>query len=207
MSEHWCAKHKTAFFKKGRMDHYAHPIKDAQGNTIKDAKGKDLWCNEDDLTTDGPEPVSTSQPQVGPQNATQEERTEWAPHPKKQASIEAQNARTNLTSLCVAGKLADNAVLSKAEERLIFLLTATAGFPRGNPTDSIVSSPMVNEAVEQGGVVTKVTSSRFPHQGAFLTECWKTYKLQRPDLEEMLGAPITDETDFDKAWEKVENFK
>jgi len=37
---HWCAEHKTPFFKKGKMKNYAHPI--------KDEKGKDTgeWCNE-----------------------------------------------------------------------------------------------------------------------------------------------------------------
>ena len=34
---HWCVKHQTAFFKKGKMKGYAHPI----GDTGK-------WCNEEE---------------------------------------------------------------------------------------------------------------------------------------------------------------
>ena len=44
---HWCAKHKTPFFKKGNMKGYAHPIKDADG------KDTGEWCNEEER----PEPV------------------------------------------------------------------------------------------------------------------------------------------------------
>lgn len=34
-TEHWCSVHNTAFFKKGKMKNYAHPI-----------EGTDEWCNE-----------------------------------------------------------------------------------------------------------------------------------------------------------------
>ena len=39
MAEHWCKEHGVAFFKKGNMKGYAHPILDENG----DATG---WCNE-----------------------------------------------------------------------------------------------------------------------------------------------------------------
>jgi len=38
---HWCFKHSTEFFKKGKMKGYAHPIKDANGETTG-------WCNEEE---------------------------------------------------------------------------------------------------------------------------------------------------------------
>ena len=38
--EHWCAIHKTPFFKKGKMKAYAHPIKDEFGEDTGE------WCNE-----------------------------------------------------------------------------------------------------------------------------------------------------------------
>ena len=38
--KHWCAEHNTAFFKRGKMNSYAHPIE----GTKKD--GKSLWCYE-----------------------------------------------------------------------------------------------------------------------------------------------------------------
>lgn len=39
---HYCVIHKTAFFMKGKMKGYAHPITDAEGQTIG-------WCNEGDV--------------------------------------------------------------------------------------------------------------------------------------------------------------
>ncbi len=40
MAEHWCDIHKTKFFKTEKMSGYAHPVKDAGGETT-------AWCNED----------------------------------------------------------------------------------------------------------------------------------------------------------------
>jgi hypothetical protein len=37
---HWCSTHQTAFFKRGRMKGYAHPIKDDFGGDTSE------WCNE-----------------------------------------------------------------------------------------------------------------------------------------------------------------
>jgi len=37
---HWCAIHKTPFFKRGKMKTYAHPIKDEFGEETGE------WCNE-----------------------------------------------------------------------------------------------------------------------------------------------------------------
>ena len=39
-SQHWCKDHDTAFFMRGKMKSYAHPIKDAQGNDTGE------WCHE-----------------------------------------------------------------------------------------------------------------------------------------------------------------
>lgn len=39
-TQHWCKDHDTAFFKKGKMKSYAHPIKDAEGNDTGE------WCYE-----------------------------------------------------------------------------------------------------------------------------------------------------------------
>ena len=40
MAEHWCKEHGVAFFKKGNMKGWAHPIVDENGEST----GK--WCNE-----------------------------------------------------------------------------------------------------------------------------------------------------------------
>jgi hypothetical protein len=41
-----CPTHEgKVWFKKGNMTSYAHPIEDANGNTLKDQSGKNRWCN------------------------------------------------------------------------------------------------------------------------------------------------------------------
>lgn len=50
-SQHWCKEHNTAFFKRGKMKVYAHPIKGEDGNDT----GK--WCNM-------PEDKPKSQPKI-----------------------------------------------------------------------------------------------------------------------------------------------
>ena len=42
MAEHWCKEHKQAFFKKGKMKGYAHPILEVDGEPTGE------WCNEPD---------------------------------------------------------------------------------------------------------------------------------------------------------------
>jgi len=62
---------------------------------------------------------------------------------EKQASIEAQNARTNLTALCIAGKL------TEAEEtKLIMQLCSFAGIHYDT------EEPLVEAVKAQGGVET-----------------------------------------------------
>ncbi len=52
--EHWCEKHQTKFFKRGKMKGYAHPI----GDTGE-------WCNEDDQKQlETPPVVTTSKSNV-----------------------------------------------------------------------------------------------------------------------------------------------
>ena len=46
IQEHFCKEHNTEFFVRGSMKSFAHPLKDAAGNEIKDEKGKTIWCHE-----------------------------------------------------------------------------------------------------------------------------------------------------------------
>ena len=104
MSEHWCGVHKTKFFKTEKMKSYAHPVKDAEGNTSG-------WCNEE--ATSQAAPTERHEP---------EKPFEPAINQQKQASIESQNARTNLTNLAVAGRLDEG-----LEHALISQLCSFAG--------------------------------------------------------------------------------
>ena len=45
-SEHYCQKHGVNFFKKGKMQSFAHPVLDAEGKQTYDDKGKPVWCHE-----------------------------------------------------------------------------------------------------------------------------------------------------------------
>jgi hypothetical protein len=38
-TQHWCVKHNTEFYKRGKMKAYAHPVKDDKGTLVE-------WCNE-----------------------------------------------------------------------------------------------------------------------------------------------------------------
>lgn len=66
MADHFCVEHQQVWFKKGNMRRYAHPLKDASGNTTG-------WCNE---------PVQTNEPESEPQpkqNTWQDNRSEEIP--------------------------------------------------------------------------------------------------------------------------------
>ena len=45
VKEHWCSEHKTAFFKRGKMNAYAHPIGDTEE-----------WCHEHKEAQSSPQP-------------------------------------------------------------------------------------------------------------------------------------------------------
>ncbi len=56
-SQHWCAEHNIAFFKRGKMNAFGHPIKDAEG------KDTGKWCHEPSVPKPVPEtPQSTKKP-------------------------------------------------------------------------------------------------------------------------------------------------
>jgi hypothetical protein len=51
-TKHWCKEHNTAFYMKGKMKAFAHPVKDAAGTLVS-------WCNE-------PEPPKTTEAKKEP---------------------------------------------------------------------------------------------------------------------------------------------
>jgi len=183
-SGHYCTIHKTPFFKTKNMRGYAHPIKDASGNTVQGPDGKDLWCNEQEKA-DEHVVVDTT-----PATPAEVYHSNEPPiNREKQASIEQQNARTNLTQLAIAGLLPES-----EKQLLISQLLFIANIARGVPTGLV-------EAVQAaGGKVVKCGTKQFPNVGAFLNKCWTELKLQRPEVEAYLEMPITDTTDFDAAW-------
>jgi len=72
--EHWCEKHQTNFFKKGKMKSYAHPI-----DGSKDADGRSVWCYENSKAESSPDaPQSTREPGVEAKAAPVPEEAEAA---------------------------------------------------------------------------------------------------------------------------------
>ena len=70
MAEHWCKEHGVAFFKKGNMKGYAHPIVNENGEST----GK--WCNE-------------------PKEQAEKPQKQWIPSgksPEERISIERQKS-------------------------------------------------------------------------------------------------------------------
>lgn len=59
MAEHWCKEHQTAWFHKGRMKGYAHPIKDENGEDTRE------WCNEPE--SEGKVTQADTKPEYAPQ--------------------------------------------------------------------------------------------------------------------------------------------
>lgn len=59
-SEYYCQEHKTVWFKRGNMPHFAHPIKDDKGSAVVDgASGKPIWCNMPEKH-EAPKPATTT---------------------------------------------------------------------------------------------------------------------------------------------------
>ncbi len=82
MAKHFCIEHDTAFFKRGKMKGYAHPIQD------KDGEDTGEWCNEEEAETK-------------PDKQT--------PSTDTNSSTEAQVAIKEIGEDWRAGKLEDNA--------------------------------------------------------------------------------------------------
>ncbi len=95
MTEHFCVKHQTPFFKKGKMRGYAHPIVDEEGKPTGE------WCNEPD---EEPKPAKVQPAEKIPiPKDTKPEKSNLLPAPSREDSIESQTAYKGLIELMVAG--------------------------------------------------------------------------------------------------------
>ncbi len=102
MNEFHCTLHNTAFFKKGKMKRFAHPI----GDTGE-------WCN----MPEGQEPVKEAASPASPAPPAPITMTPelWAEKDRaKQDSIEKQVIFTGIMGAFTAGKLDGNAPIVKA---------------------------------------------------------------------------------------------
>lgn len=107
LKSHWCSIHNTAFFKKGKMKGYAHPIGDS-----------DEWCNEDESRLRD-EPKT---PGLAPQSTPGGSTTEVSPvapevadtPPKIRGIIELDWLRENMAKAKWTDKTALSWIRSKA---------------------------------------------------------------------------------------------
>lgn len=89
MAEHYCKEHQTAWFKKGKMKNYAHPVKDEQGEDTGE------WCNEPE---GGAKPEGSKPPKPDDMS-----KGDWAEKDMiHRSSIEAQTAFKGVIELIVA---------------------------------------------------------------------------------------------------------
>ena len=86
MAEHWCKEHKMAFFKKGKMKGFAHPICDEDGEPTGE------WCNK-------PKPENAPLPD-------QMSKDGWATKDANtRKSIERQTSLKCAIDLCLGDKI------------------------------------------------------------------------------------------------------
>lgn len=184
MSEHWCPIHNTAFFKKGNMKSYAHPMKDENGNTTG-------WCNE---------------PEKAEPKAEPKEDKPFIPaiNPEKQASIEAQNARTNLTNLLVAGKLTEASIkaLDPLETALVAQLCDRAGVAyRGfkDKQGEMVEPTRATDAEREAAAKTAKTITTLGKLRTEVAKLGEGYQTQA-EQEKVFGQPFDSIADFPGAY-------
>lgn len=91
MAEHWCKEHKQAFFKKGKMKGFAHPILDDDGEPTGE------WCNEPGVEGENGKPKGRSYGKSDKELAQQRQLEEAKRH-----SIEAQTALNRAVDFALA---------------------------------------------------------------------------------------------------------
>ena len=93
MAENWCSEHNVAFFKKGGMRGYAHPIQDENGEDTGE------WCNEDAKEVAKLEPQEAVTPPLQKDEPTPEQLKPFDP---TRTSIERQTSLKSAIEWCIA---------------------------------------------------------------------------------------------------------
>ncbi len=138
MAENWCSEHKTAWFKKGKMKGFAHPILDDEGNPTGE------WCNKPEEESKA---KSGEKYQPRPSGHTPEER----------ASIENQVRAKIIAELWISKTLDRDSVLV---HKLIDWLNALGEISISQAKISPVSKEAIPTTPPQPkGVVTATTGA------------------------------------------------
>jgi len=123
MAEHWCKEHQMAWFKKGKMRGYAHPILDEDGEKT------DNWCNE-------PKSEVESKPPESPRSGSTND------------SIESQVAFKGMIELIVADKIAANSPTGIAT--IVWAITRLGGKDVPNKVSTKETGRVSGEEIGQG---------------------------------------------------------
>jgi len=119
--KHWCSEHGVAFFKRGNMLGYAHPIKDEEGEDTGE------WCNEPEEKEESPKKQKAS-PET----------------PERQTSIETQNAYTGIVQLMVSKLVSKDEKLGQSA--LNYAQSKLANWSSmGEPPKTSKGEPMITD--------------------------------------------------------------
>ena len=121
MAEHWCQEHETAFFKKGAMKGYAHPIKNEVGETTG-------WCNED-------KPIHTVE-------KVAKEMAESKPQPTQRGRADSVMSKTDWSE--------KDRITRKSIERQTALKEANIRVPAGESSGKVIATAKLFEAYLEG---------------------------------------------------------
>ena len=102
MDEMWCKEHQQAWFKKGKMKSFAHPILDDEGNPTGE------WCNK-------PQESETEL------THTDTKERQFKQDPAKQRSIENQKAIDCAVNLCIGSQIEVSEILKYAKDFANFI--------------------------------------------------------------------------------------
>ncbi len=151
---HYCEEHQTAYFKRGKMKGFAHPIEDENGNPTGQ------WCNEGAVVEVGNEPNTEKGEQA---ERKPQRQTPTAPDAKSR-SIERQVALKASVELAVAKIIPPTDILAKAE--------TFYGFIAGEITvdvikvaESIIKPPVQSLGTKEGDEFAIWLAENMPKKG------------------------------------------
>lgn len=183
---HYCELHDIAFFKRGKMRRYAHPIKDTNGEDTG------AWCNEGDieklkeLPAQEP-PTDMNPPKAEPPLKSQMSNADWAEKDRVQRlSIESQVSFKGIIELMVAKIIKPEdelgrAVINYAKSRLM-----------ETPTSAKQQPPKLK---------SEPTGATFKDVGEFKTFCNKELKMTVSQIDkETAQFDLTTEEGRSEAW-------
>jgi hypothetical protein len=132
--DHFCKEHNTKFFKTFNMRSFGHPMKDANGNEIKDDKGKTVWCHEHSA-----EPAASAQTgEIKAETTTSAEDFNNLQSASKTIDLNAKASAATLADIQVAREskaITQGELLTEANKR--FKVATTGAMTEGQAREML----------------------------------------------------------------------